>query len=123
MWMDENPNPLRKDVGDCAVRAISLATDRPWEDIYIALCVQGAMQGDMPNSNSVWGSYLTHHGWSYHPLEHTFDASVDDFCKEHPQGVFIVGTGDHAVCVKNGIIYDTWNSGNKVPIYYFIKDE
>lgn len=119
MWIEDNPNPSHRDIGDCAVRAVSVATGDSWEDVYIKLCIQGALQHDMPNANSVWGSYLMDNGWVYHPIEHQFDYTLNDFCKDHDQGVFIIGTGDHAVCVKDGDIYDTWDSGCKIPLYYF----
>lgn len=37
----KNPNPLERSVGDCTVRAIALATDREWDDVYLDLCIEG----------------------------------------------------------------------------------
>lgn len=119
MWVSENPNPRGKDVGDCAIRAISLATDTSWEDVYLRLCIEGALRSDLPNANDVWGSYLMQRGWYYHPIEHRFTYTIKDFCEDHPEGTYILGTGDHAVCIKDGQIHDTWDSSSKIPLYFF----
>ena len=36
-----NNNPSNKRVGDCAVRAVSRATEQSWTDAYIGLCAEG----------------------------------------------------------------------------------
>lgn len=40
-----NNNPKGKQVGDCTVRAISLATEQDWNKVYLDLCLQGYMLG------------------------------------------------------------------------------
>ena len=119
-----NTNPKGNNVGDCTVRAISFASDESWEDIYLALCLQGFIMSDMPSSNNVWGKYLTDNGWKYHRLPDTCPLcyTLNDFCEEHDKGTFIVATGTHVICVKNGKYYDTWDSGDKVPMFYFERE-
>ena len=118
-----NPNPKEKNVGDCTVRAIALGTDQTWEDTYLNLVLQGYLMCDMPSSNDVWGSYLLEHGWTYHRLQDTcpFCYTVNNFCKDHPKGTYIVATGTHVICVQNGKFLDAWDSGDKVPLFYFEK--
>lgn len=58
-----NPNPLGKKVGDCTIRAISLALDRTWDSVYAELCFYGFIFKDMPSTNSVWDSLLRDHGF------------------------------------------------------------
>ena len=65
MFRKVNPNPQGKNVGDCTVRAIAIATDQSWEKVYIDLCLQGYMMADMPSSNDVWTAYLAERGWQY----------------------------------------------------------
>ena len=119
-----NPNPKDKKVGDCTVRAICLATDRSWEDVYLDICLEGYMLYDMPSSNDVWGTYLIGKGWKYHRLQDTcpFCYTLNDFCDEHPRGIYIVATGTHVICVKDGKYYDAWDSGDKVPLFYYAKE-
>lgn len=123
-WIKTNPNPNGKNVGDCTVRAITLALDESWAKIYLDLCLQGYMMGDMPSSNDVWETYLTDKGWQYHRLQDTcpFCYTIKDFAEEHNIGTFIVGTGSHVVCVHEGDWLDAWDSGEKVPMFFFSKE-
>ena len=123
-WIKTNPNPNGKNVGDCTVRAITLALDESWAKIYLDLCLQGYMMGDMPSSNDVWGTYLTDRGWRYHRFQDTcpFCYTIKDFAEEHNTGTFIVGTGSHVVCVQEGDWLDAWDSGEKVPMFFFSKE-
>lgn len=116
-----NPNPKNARVGDCVVRALSIATRKSWEDIYTALAVYGFMLCDMPSSNAVWGAYLKDLGYERQVVIDTCPDcyTVKDFCHDNPSGTFILGTGTHVVAVVNGNYCDTWDSGDEVPIYYW----
>lgn len=123
MWIQYNPNPFGLRVGDCVIRAISKALDKPWEDTYIELCVQGFMMGDIASSNAVWGAYLRHKRFKRCTVEDCPDCyTVEDFCQDHPNGVYVVGTGSHAVAVVDGRYYDAWESGRETAVYYFEKE-
>lgn len=118
-----NPNPQGKNVGDCTVRAIALATEQDWNKVYLDLCIQGYMLSDMPSSNNVWMAYLANLGWAYQRLQDScpFCYTVNDFCEDHPTGTYIVATGSHVIAIINGTLHDTWDSGDKVPMFYFEK--
>lgn len=119
-----NPNPKNKNVGDCVIRAIAIATDQLWEDVYLDICIKGYIMSDMPSSNNVWSSYLTEKGWKYHYLQNTcpFCYTINDFCNEHKTGTYILATGSHVVCIKEGKYLDAWDSGDKIPMFYFSKE-
>ena len=124
MWIEYNPNPLGLRVGDCVIRAISKALDASWERVYVELCVQGFMMGDLPSSNAVWSAYLRHKGFKRHTIEDCPDCySIEDFCKDHPKGVYVIGTGTHAVAIIDSCYYDAWQSGREPVVYYFEKGE
>lgn len=38
---------------------------------------------------------------------------------DHPDGVFVLAFGGHVATVKNGILFDSWDSSNETPIYYY----
>jgi hypothetical protein len=123
MWIEYNPNPFGKRVGDCVVRAISKALNKPWGCVFIELCVQGFMMGDMPSSNAIWSSYLKNRGFKRHTVEDCPECyTIEDFCREHPNGVYVIGTGSHAVCVCDGCVFDAWNSLQESPVYFFEKE-
>lgn len=117
-----NPNPRHVRVGDCTVRAISLATGMAWEDAYAALSAYGFMLCDMPTSNDVWGQYLDDSGFSKDIVHGSCPhCTIKDFARENPEGVFVLGTGTHVVCVINGDYLDTWDSGDETPIFVWRK--
>lgn len=125
MYVFANPNPYKLITDDCVVRAISLAEQESWDDIFVGLMVQGYMEKEMPNANSVWGHYLIDRGYKRSNIPNTCPDcyTLSQFCSEHPHGTYVVGTGTHAVCVIEGDWYDIFNSADTVPLYYFTKEE
>lgn len=125
MYQYYNPNPAGARVGDCVVRAISRATGRTWEQTLCGLCVEALQQCDMPSANHVWGAYLRRKGFTRHALENECPDcyTVADFCRDHPDGTYVLATGTHAVCARGGDWHDTWDSGAEVPAYYWQKEE
>ena len=124
MWKQHNENPINARVGDCVIRAISTALGQEWSKTYTDLCVQGLMFCDLPSSNAVWGAYLAFKGYLRKAIPNACQCyTVADFCREHPKGVYILGTGTHALTVIDGNHIDVWDSGQECPIYYFTKEE
>ena len=119
-----NPNPSKKLVGDCVIRAISKVTKQKWEQVHFDLCIESLMMDDMPSSNAVWGEYLYKLGFRKYVIPDTCPNcySVKRFCQDHPKGTYLVATGTHVIAIKNGNYYDTWDSGDEMPIYYFRKE-
>lgn len=121
MYVYYNPNPLGLSVGDCTIRALSCALNISWEQTYDLLAQLGFDMGDMPSSNRVWAELLKINEFKKYQLPDTCPAcyTIKDFCYDHPYGIYVVGTGEHVVCIKNGNYFDSWDSGNEIPIYYF----
>lgn len=123
MWIEYLNNPFGLRVGDCVIRAISKALEQSWEKTYIDLCVQGFILGDLPNSNAIFSAYLRRKGFKRRTIEDCPECyTVEDFCQDHPKGVYVIGTGTHAVCICDGCAFDAWNSLQECPVYYFEKE-
>ena len=119
-WKVYNPNPIKNRVGDCTVRAISKALEQDWETTYAGLTAYGFIRGDMPNANHVWGAYLKSKGFKQYVIETIKEFyTVEDFCNDYPLGTFILAIDGHVVCVEDGFYFDTWDSGEEIPIYYW----
>lgn len=121
MFKYANPNPCKELVGDCVIRALSLLLNQSWNEIYDDLSFQGKMMCDMPSSNEVWSEYLYKRGFTRRIIPDTCPAcyTIRKFCQDNPTGRFLLATGSHVVTVIDGDYYDTWDSGQEVPIYYF----
>ena len=119
-----NPNPTGKNVGDCTVRALSKALGQNWDETYTGLALQGFIIGDMPSANAVWGSYLRRNGFtrSIIPDNCPDCYTVKDFADEHPNGTYILALSGHVVCLQNGVLFDSWDSGGETPLYYWHKE-
>lgn len=120
MWVKANPNPWKQEVPDCVVRAISIALNIPWLVVYDELCEVGRRRYNMPSADAVWGLYLYMHGFEPFVLPSCPKCvTVNEFTKMYPKGTYIIGTGNHAVAVIDGDYFDSWDSGNEVPSFFW----
>lgn len=121
MWKEYNPNPRgNKYAGDCVIRAIAKAMGKTWETIFVELSLAGFFSGDWGNSNSVWDKYLTDHHFKRYICPNC--TTVAEFANSHKDGTYILGTGTHAVAVVDGVFFDSWDSGQEMPIYFYAKE-
>lgn len=125
MYKRFNPNPSTQRVGDCTIRAICKALDQSWEETYINLSLYGLMMGDMPSANNVWGAYLKDNGFKRMIISDSCPDcyTVSDFANDNRKGTYVLALNGHVVAVKDGDYYDSWDSGNEVPVYYWYKEE
>lgn len=122
IYIHYNGNPCGKENGDCVIRAISIATGKEWYKVYAGLCVEGRFECGWGNFNEIWSNYLWYLGFSRHGLQYNPKYTVSDFAEDNPSGAFILGTGKHAVAVVNGNWIDSWDSGQEIPKYYFVRE-
>lgn len=124
-YVPYNCNPKSAKVGDCVVRAICTALNRPWGEVYMGICAKGYELCDMPSADHVWSAYLVEQGLRRELVRDDLLPiyTVDGFCRDHPKGTYILAISGHVVCVIDGCYYDSWDSGNEIPIYYWHKEE
>lgn len=124
MYQKLNINPVKKNTDDCTVRAIATALGQSWEDTYMDLCLEGLKLYAMPSSNFVWGSYLKEKGFIRRIVPDSCPScyTVAEFAEDNPKGTYILALHGHVVAVINGIYYDTFDSGDRVPVYYWQKE-
>lgn len=122
-WQHYNPSPTGRNVGDCAVRAVAKALDLDWETAYAMIAKNGFLIGDMPSSNSVIGATLREHGFSRYAIPNTCPDcyTIEDFADENPRGTYVVGTGSHVCTIRDGVVFDSWDSRREIPQYYWTK--
>jgi len=125
MWVKYNNNPTGRSVEDCAVRAVSIALGTDWETAYTKLAYNGYLMGDMPSANAVWGSLLRQAGYSRSAIPDTCPDcyTVKQFCQDHPVGTYVLAFDGHVAVVQNGDVFDSWDSTNEIPQFYWYKKE
>lgn len=121
MWIKTNPNPKRKHVPDCVVRAICIALNMSWYEAYDGICRMGRIDCSMPSDDNVWGHYLLLLGFKPFVLTKNCPSciTVGEFCQLFPKGVYIVGTGQHAIAIIDGDYYDTFDSAQEVLSFFW----
>lgn len=122
-YIPHNPNPSGKQVGDCTVRALSKALNQSWEQTYAGLTAYGYMMCDMPSANAVWGAYLRRNGFRRYIVDDggKDGYTVKDFCVDNPRGIYVLAIDGHVICVEDGYYFDSWDSGNEIPVYYWTR--
>lgn len=123
-------------VGDCVCRAICNATGEDYKKIYNMINQQakserkGTRKRGISNArNGVYkenySKILAGLGWEWHPT-----MTIGSGCHTHlnendlPNGVLIVKVSKHLTCVKDGVLYDTYDcsrEGTRCVYGYFIK--
>jgi hypothetical protein len=117
-----NAHPDGSDIDDCVIRAIATFYDISWEWAYLMVIIQGYKMHLFPtNRNDVWGTMLHERGCEFHYVPNMCPncITVEKFANDHPKGRYILGTTTHAIAVIDGVYYDTWDSGQEYPVYYF----
>lgn len=125
MFIKHNENRDGKLVGDCVIRAISTLLNQDWDTTFLGIVIQAFIDADMPSSDSVWNNYLIYKGYERKVISSACPdcTTVRAFAENHPYGRYLLFVGGHVVAVIEGKYYDTWDSGDKVVIYFFQKRE
>lgn len=121
MYQHFENNPCGKNTGDCAIRAISVALNTDWYTAFDILTEEAYQMCDMPSADSVWGSVLRHNGFKRFVLPNSCPDCycAEDFCKDHPKGIYVLAFGGHVATVRDGILLDSWDSSAEIPLYYY----
>lgn len=123
-FIKTNPHPAGKKTGDCVVRALAIAEDKKWLDVYDALCAEGRKLHDMPNMKNTYETYLTKRGWKKQKMpKHATGKryTLRQLADENPKGLLIVSVAKHLATVKDGNLLDTWDCSRKCVGNYFTK--
>lgn len=125
VYVEYNPNPALRRVGDCSVRAVAAALDVDWETAYALIAANGYQMGDLPSSDSVWGSVLRQNGFYRAAIPNSCPDcyTAEDFARDNPKGIFVLGFGGHVATIRDGRLYDSWDSSREVPQFYWYRKD
>lgn len=124
-WKYYNPNPTGRSVGDCAVRAVAAALGVDWEEAFELLAENAYQMGDLPSADSVIGSVLRENHFYRMAIPNSCPDcyTAADFARENPEGTFVLGFGGHVCTVKDGAIWDSWDSSREIPQFVWYRKD
>ena len=109
---------------DCVIRSISLAMDKPWQEVFDGLCSIARDMYRVPNEPAVYAKYLEANGWKKMPAPRHADNTkylAKDFVSEFKGRACAHVGGNHVSCFIDGKIHDIWDCGYKSVGNYWIK--
>mgnify|MGYP004454091319 CR=1 FL=1 len=96
--------------GDCTVRAIAIATEKPYQEVYDDLFKRGKRSPRKGVFKRIYKPYMTDIGWQWVPT-----MFIGSGCQVHlnsdelPAGRIVVRLSRHLVAVINGVLHDTYD--------------
>ena len=110
MYNFYNENPLGKYENDCVIRSLSCATNRSWDDVYNELSDIAQLNGTMMDDRDFVRRYLDVNFQQVPYLPY----KVKDVANEYQDNIVLCTMNGHICCIKYGIIYDTFNPGERI---------
>ena len=124
-WHEYNPNPKKKNIGDCSLRAYCAAFGWTWEEAFEKSSEIAKNEALMMDTHKTCEKVMESEGYV---IDEEFkkskrkDLTVNEFALTHPYGTYFLNTHGHLLCVKDGEYWDSWDSGKKkVRRIYIIK--
>ena len=108
-----NLNPLGKREEDCVCRAISLATEKDYEDVQDQLYLIGKLFRCESLCVCCY-KHLLDYVYNLDRIESFHGYTIHEFIELNPEGTYIIRVEGHLTCVIDGILYDTWDSRNQI---------
>ncbi len=118
----KNLNPKGKKTGDCVVRALALALDRDYYDVYSDLYELSVSLGFIVNDKRVEERYLKSLGFIKHKQpkkpngKKYLVGEIDRLCRDE---VIVISCAHHLTTVRSGVVYDTWDCRSKCISNYY----
>lgn len=109
MYKFYNANPRGRRVNDCTVRAISLATNRSWDETYEELSKFAQAQATMLDEVAYIDEYLERRYEKICGCKNRYRITVGEFVEQYPHGTYLITMAGHITCCIDGCIYDTFD--------------
>lgn len=120
-----NANPKGRITGDCTFRAVATALGQTWEETVMEMAELSCKHGYALNDTKGINKYMEYKGWKKMKQPRKTDNtkySGEEFCKIF-KGTCVANIGGHhTVCIKNGKVYDTWDSTDGSIGNYWVKE-
>ena len=119
-----NENPKDRKTDDCFVRAIATATGQTWDETLMGLTKCALKHKYMIHCPELYGKYLEEMGWVKQKQPRKADNKRYRACEfvQTFKGTAVAHIGQqHVACLKDGQVWDIWNSSNEIVGNYWVK--
>lgn len=121
MWIKCNVNPAKNNTADCVIRACAVALNKTWLQVSDEIYALSRSYYLSMSDDRLWGRYLYQAGFVPFLVPESCPGcvTIKRFCLIYPKGTYIIGTGSHAVAIVDGDYYDSWDSGEEIPSFFW----
>jgi len=114
----------KRDLGDCAVRALTLATKLPYEKVWCDLCQLSKFTGMFPNNHETYELFLAEHRWIKQRTPRDKNKKLISLNKWDFKKQAVITFSSHLVYINKQTVFDTWDCRHqKIRNYYIHKSE
>lgn len=118
MFIETNANPFGANIDDCIIRAITLATEKDYQEVFDGLCnIADEKEWDIDELRTM-DVYLKSLGWESYEID-GYIPTVKQYANKFTDPSIVIVRG-HATFTKDGNVYDTW-SPNRYKVRYVFK--
>ena len=124
-FMKYNNNPKEKRTGDCIIRALALALNKSWKEVYTDLFNLSIKMSLIVTDPKVFKKYLKDLDYTQEKMPKTLDNkryTVEEFIDDiaHKNMTYIISIAKHVTVIKDKKLYDTWDCSHKCVGNYWI---
>ena len=123
----KNVNPKGRKTTDCVVRALTLATGKKYEEVFMELVDLSLKTGYFMNEKRLEEKFLENNGFVKVKQPRKWDntkyqiGEVDKLIKSGNDTPVIIRCAHHLTCVIGDTLYDLWDCRRKCISNYYVK--
>lgn len=119
-----NHNPKGVVTGDCVIRSIGTALNKPWDNILKDLTKYSLKHKYYIGCVELYEIYLSDAGWTKHNAPHKRNGKpyklIEWLSRFNGEAIVSIDD-DHLAYVKEGVLYDTWDCTQHILGEYWTK--
>lgn len=117
-YINTNPHPDGKNVGDCVVRAVTIATEEDYLETRRHLNrIKKELNESSYKNRKFIHKYAKLNNWekiSFPVVKGEPRMRAGEFASKYPEGTYILNMTGHVAAVSDGFLRDSWDSSNKM---------
>ena len=124
MYVKYNINPKGRKTGDCAIRAVAVATGLSWDEAYQQLASAGFLLKVEMSEVEAIDAVLQANGFLVGKIKVEKGSrrpTVTKFAEQHTDWYAVARVANHLVACGRGNYVDIWDSGDRSVYKYWYK--